>query len=214
VSPSNRGKTKKEKDMPRHRENQFKGRSQSVEHVKAGKGSSGVFKPKKKGYSSSEDGVRGTSKHGPPRATGWDSRSKIHADREDEYSSSPSPTRRTKYRPPPWGGSEPNHDSSAGYGPAMENTPRKERYVPHKGVPANKDDFSRLVEAPALIKGLQNGRAEITGILQEFANMATADYSIKEIELSVSFSASGKFLGFGVGGATSVKIKIAPTNKG
>lgn len=35
-------------------------------------------------------------------------------------------------------------------------------------------------------------------------------YSISEIELAASFGADGKFMGFSVGGATSIKIKIRP----
>ena len=35
-------------------------------------------------------------------------------------------------------------------------------------------------------------------------------YSISEIELTASFSADGNFMGFGVGEAASIKIKIKP----
>ena len=44
----------------------------------------------------------------------------------------------------------------------------------------------------------------------EVAGILTTEYDIKEIELLISFSASGKFLGIGAGGAASIKIKIAP----
>ena len=36
-------------------------------------------------------------------------------------------------------------------------------------------------------------------------------YEITEIEFNASFSADSKFMGFGVGGAASIKIKIAPS---
>ncbi len=35
-------------------------------------------------------------------------------------------------------------------------------------------------------------------------------FTIKEIELSASLNAEGKFLGFGVGGAATVTVRIGP----
>lgn len=36
------------------------------------------------------------------------------------------------------------------------------------------------------------------------------EYSIREIELSASFNADGKFMGFGVGSDMAIKIRISP----
>jgi hypothetical protein len=36
-------------------------------------------------------------------------------------------------------------------------------------------------------------------------------FDINEIEIAISFSAEGKFLGFGVGGAASITLRIKPT---
>ena len=60
--------------------------------------------------------------------------------------------------------------------------------------------------------GLKKAQDEIKGMIQGIIDTMTEDYSIKEIELMASFSADGKFLGIGVGGATSIKITIAPEN--
>jgi hypothetical protein len=201
--------------MMKRRENQFKGRPQSAGYAKDARGSSGVFKERKKEHSSSEGQVSGGFKHAFPRTTGRDSRPKSRTYKDDDYPSSPIPARRETHRPTFRGASEPGYDTSnAGYGSGMENAPRKESYIPHKSVPASKDDFSKPVEASLLIKGLKNGRDEITAMCQELINLGTADYDIKEIEVSVSFSASGKLLGFGGRGAASVKIKIGPKSKG
>ena len=67
-----------------------------------------------------------------------------------------------------------------------------------------------LTPASKLRKGLSAAQAEIKESLQEIATLLTLDFEVSEIELSISFSADGKFLGFGVGGATFIKVKIRP----
>ena len=67
------------------------------------------------------------------------------------------------------------------------------------------------IPASKLRKGFETAKAEIKGMIDEVASILTSEYNIKEIELEVSFNADGKFMGFGVGGAASIKIKIAPT---
>jgi len=67
-----------------------------------------------------------------------------------------------------------------------------------------------LIPATKLRKGLAAAQTEIKESLQEIATLLTLDFEVSEIELSISFSADGKFLGFGVGGATSIKVKIRP----
>jgi len=59
--------------------------------------------------------------------------------------------------------------------------------------------------------GIEKAQEAIKGMIDGFSKTLTEEYSIKEIEFSVSFSADGKFLGFGVGGETSITVKIAPT---
>lgn len=59
-------------------------------------------------------------------------------------------------------------------------------------------------------KGLNSARDIIKESIDEFAKFMAHDMEISEIELSISFNANGEFLGFGIGGAASVKIKIRP----
>ena len=67
-----------------------------------------------------------------------------------------------------------------------------------------------IVSASKLSAGLEASQAQIKKSLQGFASVFTQDFVVSEIELSVSFSAEGKFLGFGAGGDVSVKVKIRP----
>lgn len=70
---------------------------------------------------------------------------------------------------------------------------------------------SSVTPASKLREGMAKAQTEIRESLQEIAATLSMDFEISEIELSISFSADGKFLGFGVGGATSLKIKIKPS---
>lgn len=70
-----------------------------------------------------------------------------------------------------------------------------------------------LTPASKLRKGLSAAQTEIKESLQDIATLLTLDFEVSEIELSISFSADGKFLGFGVGGATSIKVKIRPVEE-
>ena len=58
--------------------------------------------------------------------------------------------------------------------------------------------------------GFSKAKNEINGFVSEIMETMTTNYKISEIELSASFSADGKFLGFGVGGAATIKIKLTP----
>ena len=66
------------------------------------------------------------------------------------------------------------------------------------------------VPASKLKTGFKKARKEIDSIIEEIVETMTNDYVISEIELSASFSADGKFMGFGVGGAATIKFKIRP----
>lgn len=76
-------------------------------------------------------------------------------------------------------------------------------------VPAGKAKGS-ITPASKLRAGIAKAQDEIKESLQEIATLMTMDFEVAEIELAISFSADGKFLGFGVGGATSIKVKIKP----
>lgn len=69
-----------------------------------------------------------------------------------------------------------------------------------------------IVPASKLSAGLEASQAQIKKSLQNLASVFTQDFVVSEIQLSVSFSAEGKFLGFGAGGAMTVKVKIRPAD--
>ena len=69
---------------------------------------------------------------------------------------------------------------------------------------------SKPVPASKLREGLAAAQDDIKQSLQEIATIMTMNFEVAEIELSMSFSAKGEFLGFGVGGAASIKVKIKP----
>jgi hypothetical protein len=66
------------------------------------------------------------------------------------------------------------------------------------------------VPTTKLSKGIDKAKAEIQKLLKEFASIMTSEFGVTEIELAVSFSADGKFLGVGIGGAASIKVRIKP----
>ena len=71
---------------------------------------------------------------------------------------------------------------------------------------------SRSAPLPAarLRTGLKEARRQIDESLDELLGIVAGPYYIDSIELQVSFSADGKFLGFGIGGATSLTLTIKP----
>ncbi len=69
----------------------------------------------------------------------------------------------------------------------------------------------KTVSAAALKKGFERARNEIVGMCDEISALTTGRYNIGQVELTVSFNANGEFIGFGIGGATSIKITIIPS---
>ena len=61
-----------------------------------------------------------------------------------------------------------------------------------------------------ICKGLSKAKKEISQLIEEIVSTMSDEYSISEMELSASFNAEGKFLGIGVGGATSITIRVKP----
>lgn len=63
---------------------------------------------------------------------------------------------------------------------------------------------------PAKIRsGLVKARDEIKKLMEALSEL-TEGYTVSEIELAASFNADGKFLGIGVGGATTIKVRFRP----
>jgi hypothetical protein len=79
-------------------------------------------------------------------------------------------------------------------------------------MPMGKESPS-YVTTGKLQKGIESAKDQIKGTLQNIAAVFTQDFEVSEIELSVTFTADGKFLGFGTGGAMSVKVKIQPSKE-
>ncbi len=69
----------------------------------------------------------------------------------------------------------------------------------------------RTVSAAALKRGFERAKDEIAGMCDEISALMTGRYNIGKVELTVSFNAAGEFIGFGAGGAASVKITIIPS---
>jgi hypothetical protein len=189
--------------MTGHKKNQFRSGPPSVEYTRG---------PRTGRPSSDDDEARG-GRRGPSRGPGRDRGPRAPGYRHDEYASPTAPVRRDKPRPQFRGSFEQDHEGPPPYKPPVASFPRTEAYPPRRDVPEKKPDYTKAVEASALIGGLRHSKTEITTVLREFAAMATTDYRVNEIELSLSFGSDGRFLGFGTGGATSVKIRIAPKDK-
>ena len=74
--------------------------------------------------------------------------------------------------------------------------------IPEKG--------STPIPVSKLKKGFASAQKEIHSIVEDIITNMADDYVISEIELAASFSADGKFLGIGVGGAATITIRISP----
>jgi hypothetical protein len=82
--------------------------------------------------------------------------------------------------------------------------------ITKKGIIVPESVELKPVPASKIQAGLQKARGEIKEMLNEIIVTMTESYVITEIELAASFDAQGKFLGFGVGGAASITIRVQP----
>ena len=71
-------------------------------------------------------------------------------------------------------------------------------------------DMFKPVPLSKIQKGFEQAKKDIIKFVNNLQLLMSGNSSIKEIELTASFNAEGKFLGFGVGGAVSITIKLAP----
>ena len=72
------------------------------------------------------------------------------------------------------------------------------------------DSGMQPVTAYKLRKGLAAAQKEILETIEDVSRFFAESRHIRELELDVSFSAEGQFLGFGRAGAATIKIKINP----
>ena len=80
-------------------------------------------------------------------------------------------------------------------------------------IPASIGDEMSPVPPEKIRSGLSKAKSEIQKLMEELAEL-TDGYTVSEIELAASFSADGKFLGIGVGGATTIKVRFRPESDG
>lgn len=78
-------------------------------------------------------------------------------------------------------------------------------------VPESASHTGNTVPAGKLKRGISSARDKIDETLAELVDALKGDYEIAEIKINASFSAEGKFLGFGIGGAMSVEITVRPS---
>ncbi|MEN6507221.1 MAG: hypothetical protein ABFD63_00285 [Smithella sp.] len=69
----------------------------------------------------------------------------------------------------------------------------------------------KTVSAAALKRGFERAKGEIVDMCDEISALMTSRYNIGKVELTVSFNAAGEFIGFGAGGAASIKITVIPS---
>jgi len=69
----------------------------------------------------------------------------------------------------------------------------------------------KTVSATALKKGFEKAKNEIIDMCDGISALMNSRYNIGNVELTVSFNSSGEFIGFGAGGAASIKITIIPS---
>jgi hypothetical protein len=77
-------------------------------------------------------------------------------------------------------------------------------------VPNPRRPVTNPVEPSKIRRGLSEAKRQLDETLQSILDSFGGPYEITEIKVIASFSADGKFLGFGVGGAASMEITICP----
>jgi hypothetical protein len=79
----------------------------------------------------------------------------------------------------------------------------------HRGGLLVPSESAAVVPPSKITAGLIAAKEQLSEMLEELTNFA-GGFHLSEVELQVSFSADGKFLGVGVGGATSITLRVEP----
>ena len=66
------------------------------------------------------------------------------------------------------------------------------------------------VNAQQLKAGIGQANKALAEVIEQFGHTLRGDYDIGAIEVTVSFGEDGRFLGFGAGGAASMKLSLTP----
>jgi len=90
----------------------------------------------------------------------------------------------------------------------IRRNPRPQTDTFRKTPPAN--DALQPLPPYLLKKGIEAARSEIGAMLEGISSLSSGNFQIQEVEIDVSFNADGKFLGFGAGGAATIRIRVAP----
>ena len=80
-------------------------------------------------------------------------------------------------------------------------------------IPAKMSEEVTPVSPAKIRSGLSKAQDEIKKLMEALSEL-TEGYRVSEIELAASFNADGKFLGIGVGGATTIKVRFRPDENG
>ena len=72
-------------------------------------------------------------------------------------------------------------------------------------------DAPQPIAAYKLKKGFEAAQGDIVDTIEGIANTLSECGNVSEVELIISFNSDGRFLGFGAGGAATMKIRISPT---
>jgi hypothetical protein len=64
----------------------------------------------------------------------------------------------------------------------------------------------QIVKPSKLVEGIRRAKDDISSVVAEITSIP----NVSAIEFTLGFSFDGKFMGFGLGGDTSVKITITP----
>ena len=167
------------------------------------------------GHRSFRGGDEGRPSFGAPR---YDSRSESGGGGEQDRGGSGgwSPRPRTTYRRE---GASGGWNQSSGRPPQRDfNRPQRD-FSPRSSAPSFNGSRSAapsaapesvLVSAENLKKGIKAANRALADTLEEFGKGICGDYDISALELPVSFSADGRFLGFGKGGSLTINLTMTP----
>lgn len=68
----------------------------------------------------------------------------------------------------------------------------------------------RPVPAARLKEGVAQANRALAEVIEQFGSTLSGDYDISALEVMVSFSEDGRFLGFGQGGAATMTLSVTP----
>lgn len=69
---------------------------------------------------------------------------------------------------------------------------------------------ARPVPVARLKEGVAQANRALAEVIEQFGSTLSGDYDISTLEVSVSFSEDGRFLGFGQGGAATMTLSVTP----